>query len=95
MSRLVYPSQVFCETDDDEQDEVDVVDEEEKKDEIMVNQMVNNETVDHQQEPLPVSHVSCPPQHMANLNLGAVEPSSNIFHNPYVQTQLNNLVTIT
>lgn len=49
--------------------------------------MVNDDTVDHEQEPLPTRHVYCPPQHMTNLNLGANERSSNIFQNPYMQTQ--------
>ena len=51
----------------------------------MVND--NTNTVDHEQDPLPASHVYCSPQHMTNLNLGVDEPSSDIFHNPYVQTQ--------
>lgn len=49
--------------------------------------MVNDDTVDHEQEPLPASHVYCPPKHMTSLNLGANEPSSDIFNNPYMQTQ--------
>lgn len=49
--------------------------------------MVNDEFVNHQQEPLPASRVYCPAQHMTNLNLGAYEPSSDIFHNPYGQIQ--------
>ena len=46
--------------------------------------MVN---ADEEEEPLPASHVYCPPQHMTSLNLGADEPSSDIFYNPYVQIQ--------
>lgn len=44
MSQFVDLLQVFCETDDDEQAEVDVVDEGEE-DEILVNQMVNDNTL--------------------------------------------------
>lgn len=49
--------------------------------------LVNDDTVEYEQEPLLVGHVYCPPQHMTSLNLGADEPSSEIFHNPYMQTQ--------
>lgn len=49
--------------------------------------MVNNDTVNHEQEPLPSGHVYCPPQNMTNYNLGAKEPSSDIFYNSYMQTK--------
>lgn len=86
MSQIVDLSRVFCETGDDEQAEVDVVDEKEEEDELLVDQKVNYDTFDHEQEPLPSFHVYCPPQHMTNLNLDADETSSNIFHNSYMQT---------
>ena len=87
LSQIVDLPQVFCETYDDKQAKVGVVDEEEEKDEILVDQMVNDDTVDYEQEPLLVGHVYCPPQHMTIFNLGVDEPSSRIFHNPYMQTQ--------
>lgn len=71
LSQIVYLSQVFCKTDGDEQAEVNVVDEEEEEYEILVDHMVNDDTVDHDQNWLPSSHVYCLPQHMTNLNLGA------------------------
>jgi len=80
----VDQSQVFYETDDDEQAEVNVVDEEEEEAELLVDSMVNDE---EEEEPLLASHVYYPPQHMTSLNLGADEPSSDIFYNPYVQIQ--------
>lgn len=57
LSQIVDMSQVFFETDDDEQARVDIVDEEEEKYEILVDQMVNADIVDHEQKPLPTSHV--------------------------------------
>ena len=84
MSQIADSPQVFWETGNDKQAEVDVVDEEEEEDEILVDQMVNNDTVDHGQERLPTSHVYCPLQHMTSLNLGADEPLSDIFHNLYM-----------
>lgn len=82
-------SQVFCEIGDDEQAEVSVVDEEEGEDEILIDQMVDNDTVNHEKEPLPHGHVYFPPQYMTNLNLDVDEPSSDIFYNPYMQTEVS------
>lgn len=61
LSQIVDPSQVFCETEDEEQVEVDVVDEEEEENEILVDQIVNDDIVDHEKEPLLSGHVYCPP----------------------------------
>jgi hypothetical protein len=43
MSRFIDQSQVFCETDDDEQAKVNVVDEEEEEAKLLVDSMVNDE----------------------------------------------------
>lgn len=85
-SQIIDQSQVFNETNDEKQAKYDVVDEEEEQDEILVDYMVNDEYVFHEQEPLPTSHVYCPPKHMTNLNLGEEEPFSHIFYNSYMQT---------
>lgn len=47
--------------------------------------MVNGDSVDHEQEPLLLSHVYCSPEHMTNLNLDVDKPSSYIFYNLYMQ----------
>lgn len=86
LSQIIDPSQVFCETSDEEQAKVDVVDNEEEKDEILVDHMVNDESIDHKQQPLPWSHVYYLPEHMTKLNLGEDEPSLYIFYNLYMQT---------
>lgn len=74
---------MFCETDD-QQAEVNVPDDKEEEPEIMVDSMVNAE---EEEEPIPTSHVYCPPQHMTRLNLGSDEPSADVWYNPYVQMQ--------
>lgn len=79
VSQIVDLSQVFCKIDDDKQVEVDVVDEEEDEDEILVHHMVNDDTIDHEQEPLPLSHVYYSPHNMTTFNLGADKPSSYTF----------------
>lgn len=40
--------------------------------------------VNHEQDPLPSSHMYCPPEHMTNLNLDEVKISSDIFYNSYM-----------
>lgn len=87
LPQIIDPSQVFCEHDDKEQAEVDVVDEEKEEDKILVDHMVNDDIVNHEQNLLPSGHVYCLPQLMTNLNLGADEPSSDIFYNLYMQTK--------
>lgn len=49
--------------------------------------MVNGESIDHEQESLPSSHVYCSPEHVTNLNFGEDEPSLDILYNPYMQTE--------
>ncbi|XP_058783004.1 uncharacterized protein LOC131657649 [Vicia villosa] len=66
---------------EDEQAEVDVVDEEEEAPEIEVDNLVNEEVV------VPRDQVHMPPVHMRNLNFdGDDEPSTDIFYDPYTQT---------
>ena len=71
MSQFIDQLQVFCETDDNEQAKVNVVDDDEEEAEILVDSMMN---ADEEEESLPASHVYCPPQHMTRLNLGSDEP---------------------
>ncbi|XP_058733968.1 uncharacterized protein LOC131605653 [Vicia villosa] len=71
----------------DEQAEVDVVDEEEEAPEIEVDNLVNEESEDEPEVVVPRDQVHMPPVHMRNLNFdGDDEPSTDIFYDPYTQT---------
>ncbi|XP_058741164.1 uncharacterized protein LOC131613519 [Vicia villosa] len=71
----------------DEQAEVDVVDEEEEAPEIEVDDLVNEECEDEPEVVVPRDQVHMPPVHMRNLNFdGDDEPSTDIFYDPYTQT---------
>ncbi|XP_058767146.1 uncharacterized protein LOC131640781 [Vicia villosa] len=71
----------------DEQAEVDVVDEEEEAPEIEVDNLVNEESEDEPEVIVPRDQVHMPPAHMRNLNFdGDDEPSTDIFYDPYTQT---------
>ncbi|XP_058766187.1 uncharacterized protein LOC131639741 [Vicia villosa] len=70
----------------DEQAEVDVVDEEEAP-EIEVDNLVNEESEDEPEVVVPRDQVHMPPAHMRNLNFdGDDKPSTDIFYDPYTQT---------
>ncbi|XP_058765804.1 uncharacterized protein LOC131639320 [Vicia villosa] len=72
---------------EDEQAEVDVVDEEEEAPEIEVDNLVNEESEDEPEVVVPRDQVHMPPVHMRNLNFdGDDEPSTDIFYDPYTQT---------
>ena len=89
-SQVVDPSQDFEEEDESEEDnhpEVDVIDQEEEDDEAMIDFMVNDDVANQEHEPVPTSHAYDPPFNIENLNLGEDEPASDIFHNPYMQTE--------
>ncbi|XP_058761084.1 uncharacterized protein LOC131634432 [Vicia villosa] len=60
--------------------------EEEDEHETEVDDMVNGESEDEQHISVPPDHVYEPPAHMTNLNLQGDEPSSDIFFNPYIQS---------
>lgn len=66
---------------------VDVVDNEEEESEIHVDYMLNSNTEDDDQEPLPLSLVYFLPQHVTNLNLNEDKSSSDVFYNPYMQLE--------
>ncbi|XP_058727180.1 uncharacterized protein LOC131598613 [Vicia villosa] len=71
----------------DEQAEVGVVDEEEEALEIEVDNLVNEESEDEPEVVVPRDQVHMPPVHMRNLNFdGDDEPSTDIFYDPYTQT---------
>ncbi|XP_058754621.1 uncharacterized protein LOC131627783 [Vicia villosa] len=70
----------------DEQAEVDVVDEEEEAPKIEVDHLVNEESEDEPDVVVPPDQVHMPPAHMRNVNFDGDEPSSDIFYDPYTQT---------
>ena len=72
-----------------EQAEVDAVDEEEEDDELEFDEMVNDDSEDDGIPGVPANEIYIPPPHMTNFNMGGDEPSSNLFFNPYMQSDEN------
>ena len=72
-----------------EQAEVDAVDEEEEDDELEFDDMVNNDSEDDGIPCIPSNEIYTPPPHMTNFNMGGDEPSTDLFFNPYMQSDEN------
>ncbi|XP_058737866.1 uncharacterized protein LOC131609997 [Vicia villosa] len=69
--------------------EVDVVEEEEEDEELKFDNMVNDDSEDDVLLEIPPNEIYTPPSHMKNFNMGEYEPSSDIFNNPYMQSDEN------
>src|SRR4051812_31107424 len=78
-------SQVIDPVVDDEQQPEDVIDEETEIEDV-VNELVNRDSEDDEQVPVPNTHAYSPPAHFTTLNLGEDEPSSDMFYNPYMRS---------
>ena len=72
-----------------EQVEVDVVDKEEEYDELEFDEMFNDDSEDDGIPGISANEIYTPPPHMTNFNMGGDESSSNLFFNPYMQSDEN------
>ncbi|XP_058726374.1 uncharacterized protein LOC131597713 [Vicia villosa] len=52
----------------------------------VIDSLVNEESEDEQDVVVPPNHMHMPPAYMRNLNFDGDEPSSDIFYDPYTQT---------
>ena len=51
--------------------------------------MVNDDSDDDGIPSIPANEIYTPPPHMTNFNMGGDEPSSDLFFNPYMQSDEN------
>ncbi|XP_058722984.1 uncharacterized protein LOC131594799 [Vicia villosa] len=78
-------SQVIDPVVDDEQQPEVVVDEETEVEDV-VDELVNRDSDDEEQVPLPDARAYSPSAHFTTLNLGEDEPSFDMFYNPYMRS---------